>query len=655
MRSKLALRNAARSVKDYGIYFITLVFGVCVFYMFNSIYEQQAMIGLTKEMSDSIIAIQNILSYVSLFVLVVLGFLIVYANSFFIRRRKKEIGVYLTLGMEKSDIATILVMETSIIAIAALIVGLILGVFLSQFTSILTAKLFEADMTHFSFVFSFPEMIKSVVCFLIIFVVVIVFNVGDVTRYRLIELLYGNRQNQTLRIKSNKLMIIIFFISVVMLSLSYYFIVASGLMNIDIKFFVAILFGSAGTLLFFYSLAGLITETLRANKNIYFKNLNMFVIRQLGSKINTNFVSVSVVSIVLLFTIVIFATGYGLQDSMAKELKRKAGYDFSFYAFLTDDKVKIDPFSSMKQYIENTDEVSSYYNFRLYYSKPLYSDFNVPLSKEITGLTNEKLPFVALTDYNECMKLQGKEYLELEKDQYAILTNYKKFNEFADNVVENNSPLIIDENVLKPSESIYGCVINGFNTALIIVPDHYLMSMTHQESVLNLNCKNKESVALFEKKLNEYNSQSQEPVFTYYYSKSKIMADAIGQKAMLSFVSIYLGIVFLITCAAILAIQQLTEAEDNKFRYELLGKMGVEKQIMNKAIFTQIFYYFLFPLLLAMVHAYFGLAAVVKTLKTYNDINIALSSAVTALFIIGIYVVYFIITYIGSKNIIYKI
>ena len=195
MLFKLSIRNMKKSFKDYAIYFLTLVLGVAIFYMFNSIDSQQAMLEVSQSTREIIKLMINMLGYISVFVAVVLGLLIVYANNFLINRRKKEFGIYMTLGMGKRQISKIILMETILVGIISLIVGLIIGVFASQFMSILVAKMFEADMSKFQFVFSKDACIKTCIYFAVMYVAVMFFNTFTVSRYKLIDLCKNKKSN----------------------------------------------------------------------------------------------------------------------------------------------------------------------------------------------------------------------------------------------------------------------------------------------------------------------------------------------------------------------------------------------------------------------------------------------------------------------------
>lgn len=612
------------------------------------------MLGVTKTMSASAKSLQSMLSYISAFVAVVLGFLIVYANSYFIKRRKKEMGIYLILGMEKTNISAILLLETSVVAVMALIVGLLSGVLLSQLMSVLTAKLFEVDVMRFAFVFSMSALVKTVLCFILIFVVVILFNFNAISRYKLIDLITESKKNQFLRMHDSKWSTVLFVVSLIMLAVAYYLIITNGLMTIGVVFFISILLGGFGTLIFFYSLAGLITNALQTRKETYFKNLNMFVVRQLGSNIKTNFISISIVSIVLMFAISVFSIGYGLQDALTKELNSYAGYDFSFMEVTNEKDGDSTSFKSLKALITDNTNGAKYYCIPFYKSDLTYADFQTPLAKDITLLKDDHPSIVTLSDYNATMAIQGLEPISLSENEYAVVSNFTSMNLFSKDVVNNNASVDINGYSLTPKQSIVASIVNGFNFAVIIVPDQCVIDLSYTEEHLNLKLLDTGDARNFESLLEKHNNSETNPNRFYYISRSRLAADAMDKGSSLTFITLYLGIVFLITCAAILAIQQLTEAEDNKARYALLYKLGADRNLMNKALFMQILCYFIFPLGLGIVHAGFGMTAAVNTLLTYAEINITKSGLITSLFVLALYSVYFLITYTGSKQIIQK-
>lgn len=206
-----------KSFKDYAIYFLTLVLGVAIFYMFNSLDSQQAMLDVSQSTREMIQLMIEMLGVVSVFIAIILGFLIVYANNFLINRRKREFGIYMTLGMGKWQISKIILLETILVGILSLAVGIFVGVFGSQFMSILVAKLFEADMTEFTFVFSKDACIKTCIYFAIMYVAVMIFNTFTISRYKLINLLTAIKKNEKVKIKNPVISIMIFILSATLL------------------------------------------------------------------------------------------------------------------------------------------------------------------------------------------------------------------------------------------------------------------------------------------------------------------------------------------------------------------------------------------------------------------------------------------------------
>lgn len=382
MLNKLAFRNAKKSMRDYSVYFFTLVMGVCIFYLFNSIYAQQEIMAVTQTTNESMQLLQRVLSYISVFVAVVLGFLIVYANRFFIRRRKKELGIYLTLGMSRGKVSTVLVLETCLLALAALVVGLVLGVFGSQVMSVFTAKIFEADLTGYRFVFSLGAAGKSILYFGLIFAIVMVFNVYTVGKCRLIDLLYGGRKNEANLFPKFSVSLLLFGAAVILLGAAYGLILWNGMLDLNIWFTLSLVFGVLGTLLFYYALAGILLAVLQKNKKFYFRGLNMFVLRQMGNKINTNFMSVSVVCLTLLLVIGVFSCGYSVQDILSDDLQRSIPYDVSLYHYYYDDEENRDELvvSQLPDDIMGDEGITGYAESAVFRTEMVFGDFDLDFS-----------------------------------------------------------------------------------------------------------------------------------------------------------------------------------------------------------------------------------------------------------------------------------
>lgn len=654
MLTKLAFKNVSKSLRDYAVYFITLAFGVCVFYMFNSIYAQQDLMSVTESTGEAMVALSEILSYISVFVAVILGFLIVYANNLFIKRRKKELAVYMTLGMGKRKISTILLLETSLIALAALAVGLLFGVIGSQFMSLFTAKLFEADMTEFKFVFAPDAALKSILYFGLIFIIVMIFNSFVISKFKLIDLLYASRKNETLKIKKTWFSIVLFIFAILCLGFAYYLILTNGMIYINSKFFTSILLGIVGTLLFFFSLATILTKLVQGNKSLYFKNLNIFILRQLSSKVNTNFISVSVVCIVLLLTIGIFSSGYSMQNVLSSDLKQSAAYNMSLFKFADSEGNDYKIYDLLPLEIQSSNDITEWKELNIYRGKLNEGSLdNVDLTS--FNYLNDSARFITISDYNDLLKMQGEKEIPLDNNHYYIYSKNLFTDKMADQFISKNISLEYGNASLVPQKEIQTKNIsNSEDSLLFIVPDDFVTNMKVDSTILNINCTNRESEISLTKLIEDTlkDTGSKDIGIAYTISKENVYESSITSKALISYLAIYLGIVFMITCAAILAIQQLSEATDNKARYDLLKKLGADKKMLNKALFTQIAIYFFLPLLLAIIHSIVGLTAANDVIKIMGQMDVASSVIATAFFVIVVYGTYFVITYVSSKNII---
>lgn len=670
MYAKLALKNVKKSFRDYAIYFLTLMFGVCVFYMFNSIESQSAMMRLTQAQDEMIKNLAQLMQNLSLFMAMILGFLIVYANKFLVKRRKKELGLYMLLGMDKWKISAVLVMETFWIGICSLVTGLLTGIFLSQGLSVFTAKLFEADMTKFSFVFSSSACVKTLVCFGVIYVVVILFNVGILSKCKLIELIYGDKRNEEPKIKNLGLSVVLFIISIICIGISYHCIIENKLMNIDKQFFAAFGFCFVGTVLFFMSLTGFFLKLIQTSKKGYYKDLNVFVLKQINSKINTNYISMIIVCLLLAVTIVSLSSGMAVKQSMTEELKAITPYDVSF---IWEEWGKEKSVGNLEQVLDElgiqvedyTDQMQIY----SFYESPMTTKMILE-GQELSGnaaylaqMRERTFNAITVSEYNKAAVLQGKEKIALVPGEFAVNCEYQDMIPMWNNYLEKNKGIEYNGHTLinaypKVLDMTLHNDMSRNNAGVIIVPDEIIDTTRKVKEVISFNYTTPELNEVLMNKLlskdvmEKIEKLYDEDIYINDYTKSVIYEASIGLSAMVVYVTVYIAIVFLITSAAILALQQLTEAEDNKKRYELLAKLGADEKMIHQALFKQIGIYFIVPLSLALVHSVVGIYVANMVIRILGEVNVLQSIILTAGIFVIIYGGYFVATYYSSKNLI---
>ncbi len=682
MLFKLSIKNITKSIKDYAIYFFTLVLGVAIFYVFNAIDSQTVMLNVSSSTSEIIRLMTTILGGVSVFVSFILGFLIIYASRFLIKRRNKEFGIYLTLGMSKRKISLILFFETLIIGVISLGVGLALGIVLSQLMSILVANMFEADLTKFQFTFSSSAALKTLLYFSIMYLIVMIFNTIIVNKCKLIDLLHGNKKSEKVKLKNPIICTIVFIIAVIALSYAYYLVTdgfgTSPLMNTISGILIPIALGCISTFLIFWSLSGLILKIVMHLKKYYYKGLNSFTIRQISSKINTTVFSMTIICLMLFFTICIFSSALSIKNSLSGNLKDLAPVDIQFSKLqqLSDE----DEESFSKDIIEdyNTTVKDTLQRLDVYKYLKDVVDINIYRLEEITLKDSfgdqieqigkdypllayqDKEALIKLSDYNRLAKLYNKKELTLKDNEYVIIANYKMMADIRNISLKNNTKLTINGKDYYPKyqecqDGIIELSGSATNTGVIILPDNALEGIHPYKNILaaNYQADTKEEKENVEDIVSTIiNNHFNKDTFLSYNTKIDIYASSVGLGAMVTFVGLYLGIIFLISSAAILALKELSESTDNKERFNMLRKIGTDEKMINKALFNQIAVFFLFPLLLAIIHSIFGIEFANYILKTMGTESLLSSIILTAVFLVVIYGGYFLVTYYCSKTII---
>lgn len=695
MLFKLSLKNIKQSFKDYAIYFITLVLGVSIFYMFNSLESSQAIMQVSNSTRQMITLMISMLGFVSVFVAITLGLLIVYANNFLIKRRKKEFGIYMTLGMGKWQISKIIILETIFVGILSLGVGLLVGIFASQFMSILVAKLFEADLTGYKLIFSQDACIKTCIYFAIMYLAVMVFNTITISRYKLINLLTAIKKNEEIKIKNPIISILTFIIAVIVLGYAYWKVTA-GVNTLDTaeKILPVILMGTVSTFLIFWSLSGFILKIIQTTKKIYFKDTNMFVLRQINNKINTTVVSMTVICLMLFMTISILSSALSLRNTLEEDLKEMTPVDINLYKEM----------NLPEQYINN---INIYGEEIIYTPEQIIedskitiqdtlrnNDFDMNLLKDIVeipiyvinDLTLEKFlsktidqvkesfpnlqinsieDIVKVSDYNKIAQVYGIEQYELNDNEYVVICDFNSMTKIRNAELKNGNTLQIagKEYTSKYNECKPGFLAistSHVNTGIILVPDNCNLTnnmIKRSFLIANYNTDIEEKETIEEFMINNgsgfITKIQKNGIQIDGMTKISIIESSVGLATIVTFVSIYLGIIFLIASSAILALKQLTESSDNKQRYIILRKIGCDEKMINRSLFRQIGIFFAVPLILAIIHSIFGIQFVLSMMAGLASSEELLPSIIVTAITIGlVYGIYFIATYLRSKSII---
>ncbi len=699
MLAKLAFANVRRSYKDFAIYFFTLLIGVAVFYAFNSITAQDAVLAFDKSQGNMIELLSYLINGVSVFICVILAFLVVYASRYLIKRRNKEFAIYLLLGMPKGTLLRLTLAETLIVGLVSLMAGIGLGLLISQGLLYVTAFMFVVDIPGFTFFVAQDELVKTIVVFLIIFALALFFNVGYVMKAKLIDLIQSERKNDTLKLRSIPVSFCLFLISCAIIGVSYYLLSENGIV-VNPTFGAATALVCVGTLLFFYSLSGFLLRVIQSIKPLYYRGLNMFTLRQVASRINSSFVSMAVICMTLFLAITSVAGGVGISLSMQNSMASITHYDASVTSYYSvasglegsdySNEVK-QRYEAVQSYLEDHDYnmaqgiaddakklglpdfnsvIRESAQVDMYDSEATFGQLDEQLGKPMTDYVGEEminpdyidqtLSIVPVSQYNHAMEISGRQGISLGRDEAVLNCDTDVVMDYARDVAKSGITLNVFGHDLAVdrdlnTETFQTTSIPGQMGILIVSDEIIPDGAVPVTSILNVQFTNNPDAEKQWKDIYEGISTSEDPEtwpLNMGMTKEEVFSQNIGLTTIIAYLAIYIGLVLVVACAAILAIQQLTSASDNRTRYQLLNKLGAPRSMVNGALFKQILIAFLFPLILAIAHSLCALQEVVTLVQLFGHLDIGQTSVVVSGAFLAVYGLYFVLTYVAARGVI---
>lgn len=677
MYARIALGNVRRSIKDFGIYFLTLVLGVAVYYAFNSVTQQSAVLRLSGNMRTLVQELGTIIRGVSIFVAVLLAFLVLFGNRFLIRRRKREFAIYLTLGMDRRHVSGIVAMESLAVGAGALVVGLAVGVLLSQALLYATARLFNTHVTGFGLMFSGQACAYTIMSFAIIFLVVGALNVLEVSRFRLIDLMNADRKGEKSLVRNLPLSVALFVVSLVLIGVAYHELRVNGMYAIDWRFNLATALVSVGTFLLFFSVSGFLLRLGQSARGFYLRGLNMFALRQLSSRVNSAWVSISIVCAALFLAITSTCGGFAIVSSINQSVSAITHYDVSVamystaqtsYASDADDVSGSGKEALLKASVPDWDSlVADSARIDLYQDpsmrlnlKTLRGDTGVELPDSFAKYTNglDKVPIyvVSLSQYNATLALRGDKPATLKANEALVTTDMNNMVSFWQRVALKRGSFDFLGTALRlRARSTTMEYQNSVNTSVgtIVVPDAALESKRAQLEPLSSLLNVKAAGSRAEARLYKEVVKARQPGLLFAAgSKSTAKEEVVGLTAIVGYLALYIGFVLFVSCAAILAIQQLSDVAESAPRYRVLFDLGAERSMVNHAILAQIATYFLFPLVVALAHSYVALGVLGGVIKSLGVLDFLRPLGVTMAIVLVLYGGYFLLTYGMARGVI---
>lgn len=625
MLAKLAFGNMRKLLHDYAVYFLTLVLGVAVFYAFNTMSVQGDF--LRGDVGETLSQVGQILDGLTVFLAVILGFLMVYANNFLMRRRKKELGLYQVLGMRTGQVNVVLALETLLVAAVSFGVGIALGVLVSQVLLFVTARMFATTVQHFSFFFSTDAFMLTLACFGVIFVVMMLFNWITLRRVRLIDLMSSARQNEKQFVRRLPLSIVLTAAGLVLMGVAYWRLIRDGFpMDNSMQggFIITTIMVAVGTFVFFYGLAGTLTALLTHMRGFYWRDLHMFTTRQIASRVNTTALSMGVIALILFLAMTAMTTGMSICNTLNAMVEKGTPYSASISVLPTDPVADpIDLEAEVAKVGIDLSAVGSHATVRIAVI-PSELEGATSTFQRISELTGETIPkgfehamvgeVVSLSDYNAARALLGMEPVSLADGQYLLLCNMDQVEPFVNGGLEKGFSVTVGDVTLTPARATViddaSAVLQdnglGANPGTFVVADDLAASLpTYQQVIDVMYAGPTEEGDAALKGLEERLSDSlgERSALTTVDTVTSVLADGTTTTGLISYMVIYIGFVLVIACAAILAIQQLSNASDSAGSYRTLSELGCSERLIFGSLRAQVAIAFALPLAVGLAHS----------------------------------------------------
>lgn len=721
MLCKLAWGNVRRAGRDYLVYLLTLTLGVTVFYAFNTMSMQVDIAGIDEEGLAQVMG--SMLGYLTYFLAGVMAFLMVYANNFIMKRRKKEFGLYQVLGMGRGRVATIMALETVIVSVVAFVAGIVLGVGLSQLMTFFTASLFKTQIANFHFFFSVHAFNLTFACMLVMFVLTLLLNLRAVRRTKLIELMGAERRNESIKTRNPWIAITIFAVGVVLVGVAYYRLLRDGfpLTATDSKlqeamnqFGITTAMVTVGTFALFWGLSGMLIKLLQSLRGVYWRGLNMFIVRQLAAKVNTVCFSMGVIAMILFLAITSVTCGMSIASVMNENLERYAPADMSqTYVYYTPDtldyyKEYVNPSEADRMVLadstvdlypawhgkdksaDNNDETGKKVNIAdvagehvqidSYLSYPFGGSSPSVSAGEMCKTMGEKLPkafggskpdamglFVTpASQYNKLRQMMGEEPVSIGRDQYLLTCDMGgELIDLYTKYMAGGHALTLGGHTLKPatdkSDEDTAAIANsamGSNPGTVVVADELLSQLNLQPYSSSLLVNYKQGMDTTEADesieytvLDKLLVDGKEPgSWGIFITRSEMYTQAAQMNGMISYLAIYIGFVLVVACAAILSIQQLSNVADGSRSYRVLAQIGCDDRQIRHSVMAQQAVFFLFPLAVGLAHSFVALKVIIELVSIFGNMSIGGTVGLTCAIFLAAYGGYFLVTYLMSTG-----
>lgn len=639
--SKLALRNIKSNKQIYLPYIFASIATVAMFYM---------MVAL---MGNKFVQTRNaslpMLFTIGAVVIGVFSFLfILYTNSFLIKRRKKEIGLYAILGMKKKHVSRILTIESVVTSFSSILLGLIIGHLLGELAFLVLnyALKFGVKM---SFPFTLNAVMITIGLFVLIFLVTLIYNITQVTFSNPIQLIKGKQTGE----REPKSSITLFILSLLLIGSGYYLSVTiNDPLNAMIYFLLAVLLVIVGTYFLFISGSIFILKALKKNKKLYYRPSPFISISGMLYRMKQNATGLANITILATMVIVVVSTTLAVFIGIQGTLDRLYPYENKITYFT--DVNKEEELQEIQKETEKLGlEVTGTESYSSYSLATQLEDNELIVGDKVNYSAKETF-FVNILVQEDYEQMTNQS-IDLDSDEMLVY-NLKNSDDLTTLLIGdttyqiesiNKSPIKIDEEVKSPEFIIVQS--NEVRQSIIDYEDQLSENEYPftTEAMISWNTTGiQEQKKSYSKKLDEIlNSKDG----SFYESKELFSDELYNMNGGFLFLGIFLGLLFVFGAALITYFKQVSEGYDDREKFQIMQKVGLDKQMIRKTTRLQIIWMFLLPLVVAVIHVAFAFPLIQKLLILFNVVNTSLVFWCFAGVIVGYSLIYGIIYQVTSK------
>ena len=688
MYFNLAKKNMVKNIRDYMLYFITVVIIIGIFFAFSSEDIPVYILGIMGGATQNIRAeMKELMDAISIFIMIGFAIIIIYSNSFFIKRRKNEIGVCLSLGMSKNRIAGVLFLESLLIVIIALIIGIAGGVVLSQVMMVGVLHMMGIGFANYKFIFSVSALYKTIIYFIVVFIIVGIINMSF-AGMKISDSLSSKNKESFLMQKKISTSIITFIIGLLGIMLSYW--ILFWMMGPTV--ILSLISGIISIIVFMIGLVNLIIHVICKNEKLFFKGINIFAVRQMkinGSKL---IITSIITSVLLLISMVgfiltmntsatIFLSNHNSREIYMNDIT--PGIDANIYNNIGIDNVK------SLNYIMKNSGASQKYNYDL--SEKAIITGNLNIVGENGSETYNRFNIVSLKWYNKYMEMIGGVQDKLSNNQAIIIANTnsdlklferagrnKQFKFAGTTYKVTKEKLVKYNNGIIHQEGIPTIILpvkiqsKDDGSKVLITQENKKMNLkkylTFSIPILSINAKAAKynTVAAYGNLTNTLNKfvnnknfkkvleQNAQLNISRAYSNFTISSHVAEQQNMMqskvvyTFTWIYISAIFLIGSALLLTLQIFIETTEEKERYKTLKNIGVSKTQISANVLKQVIIRFGIPFIFAGVNIILMAICFTSMNILGQDFKVVIITLIVSMII---YILYGVITYIKAKKI----